>query len=470
MNLHKFPILTVALFTASAIAAAQTGTGNASANPPASSAQQSAPVPAAPSVSGSPTQPAAAQPESAVPASTPVITINGVCDVSTNGNIKSAPKTGTTTKTGATSSKTSPPASTSDCKTQITRAEFEKLFKTVTPPGTPESAHRQVATRYVQFLTAANQGVKMGVDKDPEFSEQLAIMRLQLLAQSAERKLQTQASNVSEADEKAYYDQNPSAFEEVTLTRVFVPRGATEAAQGQPGPDSKAIADSARQQLAAGDDPEKIQKSVFDQLKNSNAPPSTKFGAKRRGSLAPAHEQKVFALKQGEVSEVIPDSVGYVIYRVDSKQQLPFEQAKEDAKRKITQQRLEDARQQITGASKADYNDAYFGPEATTPKPGSLGGAPPTLRPGQGAAASPQSGTPTLPPPSPHCWLQESLGVLASACCRCLRASTSSDWILTLPAAAPSQLNSRRSIWGGNPPADAWRRSCDRPGQLAWCT
>jgi parvulin-like peptidyl-prolyl cis-trans isomerase-like protein len=400
LNLRTFPILATAFFIGAGISAAQTGAGNANNNSATTSEHQSAPAPAAPSLSAGPGQSAAAQPQAAVPPSAPVITINGVCEVTTNGVVKNA--SAGTAKAGAVRSKAPSAASTPDCKTQITRAEFEKLFKTVTPPGTPETARRQVAARYVQFLTAANEGVKLGVDKDPEFSEQLALMRLQLLAQDAERKLRAQASDVSEADAKAYYEQNPSAFEEVTLTRVFVPNTTTDAAKGEQPIDSKAIADKARQQLVAGDDPDKVQKSVFEQLKNSNTPPSTKFGAKRRGSLPPAQEQKIFALKQGEVSEVIPDSIGFVIYRADTKQQLPFEQAKDEVKRKLTQQRLEDARQQISGASKADYNDAYFGPETAIPKPGSLGSPPPSQRPGQSApGASSQSGTPNQPPPNP---------------------------------------------------------------------
>jgi hypothetical protein len=401
LNLRTFPILALTFLLGAGITAAQTAAGG-TANSAPTSEHQGAPAPAAPSLSAGSTQSAAAQSQSALPPNAPVITINGVCDVSTNGVVKSGPAESTgTAKTGSVRAKTPGPGSGADCKTQITRAEFEKLFKTVTPPGTPETARRQVAARYVQFLAAANEGVKLGVEKDPEFSEQLALMRLQLLAQDAERKLQTQASNVSEADEKAYYEQNPSAFEEVTLTRIFVPRPAADPAKGEQAPDAKAIADSARQQLAAGDDPDKVQKSVFEQLKNSNAPPSTKFGAKRRGSLPPAHEQKVFALKQGEVSEVIPDSIGFVIYRVDSKQQLPFEQAKDEVKRKLTQQRLEDARQQIVGASKADYNEAYFGPETASPRPGSLGSPAPTQHPGAGGASpASQSGTPSQPAPT----------------------------------------------------------------------
>jgi peptidyl-prolyl cis-trans isomerase C len=399
LNLRRFPILTMAFVVGAGIAAAQTAASSTNNNSATAPEHQSTSAPAAPSLSAGPGQSAAAQPQPAVPPTAPVITINGVCDVTTNGVVKNA--SAGTAKARAASSKTSSAAFTPGCKTQITRAEFEKLFKTVTPPGTPESARRQVAARYVQFLTAANEGVKLGVDKDPEFSEQLALMRLQLLAQDAERKLRTQASDVSEADAKAYYDQNPSAFEEVTLTRVFVPNPATDATKGEQPTDPKAIADKARQQLVAGDDPDKVQKSVFEQLKNSNTPPSTKFGSKRRGTLPPAQEQKIFALKPGEVSEVIPDSIGFVIYRVDSKQQLPFEQAKDEVKRKLTQQRLEDTRQQMAGASKADYNDAYFGPETPTPPPGSLGSPPPSQRPGQsGAGASSQSGTPSQHPPT----------------------------------------------------------------------
>jgi hypothetical protein len=399
LNLRTFPIVATAFLIGAGISAAQTGAGTANNNSATTPEHQSAPAPAAPSLSAGPGQSAAVQSQSAVPPSAPVITINGVCEVTTNGVIKNA--SAGTAKAGAVKSKTPSAASTPDCKTQITRTEFEKLFKTVTPPGTPESARRQVAARYVQFLTAANEGVKLGVDKDPEFSEQLALMRLQLLAQDAERKLRAQASDVSDADVKAYYDQNPSAFEEVTLTRVFVPNPASAAPKGEQPTDSKAIADNARQQLVAGDDPDKIQKSVFEQLNNSNTAPSTKFGAKRRGTLPPAQEQKIFTLKPGEVSEVIPDSIGFVIYRADSKQQLPFEQAKDEVKRKLTQQRLEDARQHISGASKADYNDAYFGPETASPQPGSLGSPPPSQRPGQAATgASSQSATPTQHPPN----------------------------------------------------------------------
>ena len=375
-------VLALAVASFSLIGAAQTEPSAAKPASPSGAAQAARPV--AP----------ATVPESSVPADAPVITINGVCEVALNGLPKAAPRPATTVK--ATPAKASS-ASHPECKTQVTRAQFEKLLKTVAS-GAPPNMHRQVAASYVQFITAANEGVKLGVDKDPDFSEQLAIMRLQLLARDAELKLRTEAAKVSDADIKAYYDQNPTAFEEVTLTRIFVPHNSTAATKDQPAPDAKAIADSARQQLTAGGDPDKIQKAAYEQLKLTTEPPTTKFGSKRRKTLAPAHEQKVFTLKPGETSEVIQDPVGFVIYRVDSKQEVPLEQVKEQIKQQLTQQRIDDARQKVMSVTKADYNDAYFGPEASAPKPGQLP-APPIVKPKSEATPNspPATGTTSSP-------------------------------------------------------------------------
>ena len=426
MTRHKFHILV--LFFITSFATAQTSTP-ASAQP-----SKPAQTGSAPSTASAPPVSAAAAPsvpaESTVPEDAPVITINGVCDVNPSGTLKTAaaakPSSATRSagvgKASQTSAKSAPASaasshgatSTSDCKTEITRAQFDKFIKAVFPTTPPSQARRRIAMQYVGLLTAANEGAKLGVQNEPGFpdqvNQQLAIARLQVLAQDAQRKLQAEAQNVSDAEVKNYYDQNPSAFEEVTLTRIFVPRSptaapaATPAAQGatsSPSPDAEAVAKDARQQLVNGTDPEKVEKSAYDQLKNTTTPPTTKFGAKRRGTLPPAHEQKIFALKPGEVSDVISDSVGFVIYRIDSRQQLPFDQVKDEVKRKITQQRMEDAQQKMASATnKTEYNDAYFGPEPTPPRPPSFGGAPPSSPPGgppSGSAGHVSTPTPSQP-------------------------------------------------------------------------
>jgi len=396
---RQFPFFCIALFATAAIAVAQTPAAPSTASGSLSIAH----APQAPSPSAQPAATPGAPSLSALPGNTTVITINGLCGVSLNGTVKSPPRA--TTPKPATSA-----SSPVDCKTQVTRAEFEHLTKTVAA-GAPVTVYRQIASRYVQVLTAANEGVKLGVEKDPEFNdqltEQLALVRLQMLAQYAERKLQAEASNISEAEQKAFYDQNPSAFEQVTLTRIFVPRssppagGSAQPAPPSPAPDSDAIAESARKQLVAGDDPEKVQKSIYEQLKNTTTPPTTNFGTRRRGALPPAQEQKVFLLNPHEVSEIMSDSIGHVIYRLEAKQVLPFDQVKDEIKRKLTQQRLEDSRQKIMSASKADYNDAYFGPETAAPRPGSAGAPPAASSAPVPRPAAPSSPAATSQPSNP---------------------------------------------------------------------
>jgi foldase protein PrsA len=274
----------------------------------------------------------------------------------------------------------------------------------IAAPGAPPQARRQLATRLVLLLNGANEGAKLGVEKNPDFGEKLAIAKLQLMDLEAKRELQTQASNVSDPELKTYYDQNASAFEEVTLTRLFVPRTPADPKQTEQPADPKAIADNARQQLMIGTDPDKIEKGIFDQLKSTNPPPSSKFGAHRRGTLPATQEQKVFDLKDGEISEVFSDPSGYVVYRVDQRRQLPFEQVKDDVKQRIVRQKLIDLGEQITSASKAEYNDAYFGPETASPRMGNPGGAPRGARPPGAASNVPPVAVPTGQPaaaPSP---------------------------------------------------------------------
>ena len=390
---HTFQVISIPLLTAS-FCLGQTATATKPGSAPQS---QTAPAPAAASAPGSTS---ASAPGSLLPEGATVITIDGVCDVSLSGTPKSAAQNGTAGKTG-TAAKAASPSAGNDCKTEVSREEFEKLMKTVAP-GAPPQARRQIANRYAQLLTAANQGVKLGVDKDPDFTEQLSLMRLQLLMQDAERKLQTQASNVGDAELKSYYDQNPSAYEEVTLTRLFIPRTPTDPKQAAASPDAKSIADKAREQLAAGGDPEQVQKSLYEQLKNTTQPPSTKLGARRRGTLPAAQEQKLFSMKPGEVSEVFTDPTSYVIYRVDAKQQLPFDQVKEQVKQTVTRQRIADVREQINSSSKPEFNEAYFGPETPTPQLGPAGapGAVPS-RPGGSPVVVPKPGQPAATPAAP---------------------------------------------------------------------
>ena len=115
---------------------------------------QAQPVPAglAPKPAGSPSTPSTADiPESAV-----VITIHGVCPA--------APKTATAAK--AASAKTAAAKKPADCKTEITRAQFDKLASALQPGPNPLTAQqKRMLANQLPGLIAMSEAAKRKASK-----------------------------------------------------------------------------------------------------------------------------------------------------------------------------------------------------------------------------------------------------------------------------------------------------------------
>jgi peptidyl-prolyl cis-trans isomerase SurA len=146
-------------------------------------------------------------------------------------------------------------------------------------------------------------------------------------------------------EEQAFYDQHKSEMqqeEEIRLNEILVaPKtakpaaahdaatkdasGAADSAQAPPDETSKQTTDS-----AALDAAEAKAKDLLDQIhkgatfediakKNSDGPSAAQggdLGIFKRGTLAKELEDKTFAMKAGEVSDVIRTKQGYVILKV----------------------------------------------------------------------------------------------------------------------------------------------------------
>ena len=358
MKLYRFTGTTSVVIFSLSLTFAQSG----AYSPRQPGAASEAASPQAGVLSNLPKSAAAPPSEAAVPANTPVITIEGLCDDA------------------------QPTSDALKCRTQISRADFEKLVEAFRPNADMQT-RRMMAQQYAQLLVMAKQGEKLGVDQDPRFQERLKLLRLQTEAQLGDEKLRESATNVSDADIKAYYDNNAGSFQDLTVTRIVVPKANPEAentgAASNPATssvDPKQVAENARQQLIKGEDPAKVQAGVLEALKNKNPAPSTQLEHVRRGrALPPSVESQVFALKPGEVSEVITDPMGYMIYRVDKKEQLPLESAKEEIKRTLQKQRMQDEMAKLMNSSKAQLNEAYFGPTEAGPGGVQPQAKPPTL-------------------------------------------------------------------------------------------
>src|SRR5208282_2756104 len=148
-----------------------------------------------------------------VPASAAVLTITGVC--------KPQPRPAAA-KAGAAAAKPAAKTAPADCKTVVTRAEFEKLINSISTRPTPQ-LKKQVAAAYPSILAFAQAAQKQGLDKTARFETQVKFDRLQILARALREKVSDDAAKVSDADVEKYYQDHLSTYQQFNLDRVFVP-------------------------------------------------------------------------------------------------------------------------------------------------------------------------------------------------------------------------------------------------------
>ncbi|HEV2469477.1 MAG TPA: peptidyl-prolyl cis-trans isomerase [Candidatus Sulfotelmatobacter sp.] len=366
-----------------------------------------------------PSQPPLAQPATpdsaaSVPPNAAVITIIGVCPAQTH--TAAAKATSAKTATKATAAKTQ----AADCKTVITKAEFEKLADALAPNVTPQ-LKRQLAGLLPRLIAMSDAAKKQGIDKTPQYAESLKFVKMQVLANDLQRKIQKQAADVRPAEIEKYYKDNPEAYEQYTLERLFVPRTkqvdnelkaedeekdqkmtddekkAKEAADKAKAEEAEQsmtkLAGDLRDRAAKGEDFAKLQKEAFEAAGMKIESPTVNLPNLRRTGLPPTHAS-VFDLKVGEVSQVISDAGGHYIYKIVSKSEMPFDQAKNEIHNKLQNDRMRDMMEKVNNSFKAETNEAYFGPGGAGPLP------PPHMprpRPGMPPA---QSSQPQTPPPA----------------------------------------------------------------------
>ena len=308
-------------------------------------------------------------PNSTVAPDAPVITIQGLCEKPANSN-----------------------ATPADCSTVITRADFEKLVNAVQPNMPPQN-RKAFATRYVTVLLLAEKAHEMGLDKTPDFDEQIYIARLQLLARQAGEKIQRDTANVPDGAISDYYQQHASDYKTISFDRIYVPKQKITETKADPSdlkPDAseaemKEEADKLHARAAAGEDPTKLQQDANDFAGNKSKVTNVKVENMRKASI-PASDVSIFDLKVGEVSQVFSDATGYRVYKIEEIKDLSLASVHDEIARTLQGQNTKSAFDSLQNSAKTTFDDKYF----ATPAPPSLKN--PGERPGS-------QGTTTLPPP-----------------------------------------------------------------------
>jgi hypothetical protein len=315
---------------------------------------------------------AASSDPSSVAPDAAVITIDGLCE-----------------KPGGSS------ATPADCKTVITRAEFEKVLNAV-QPNMPAAAKKQFANRYAAALYLAEKAHELGLDKGPVFDEKMYLARLQILASLGGEHVHEEAAKVTDGEIETYYHDHIADYKTISYDRILVPKQkqVDPSAQKPNDPDLQkkreaseaemnAEADKLRARAAAGEDFAKLQQEAYDFAGYTQIKASNPHVDKAKKTGIPPADASIFELKVGDVSQVFNDPSGFVIYKVAAIEDSPLAGARDEISRKLASEREQGEIESLQKSTKLE--DAYF----ATP-------APPTLRnPGEAApAAAPAPGKP----------------------------------------------------------------------------
>jgi len=350
-----------------------------------------------------------AAPPAEVADSAVVLTIYGVCPP--------APKTATASK-AAPEGKTAAAKKPADCKTVLTKKEFEKIASGLAPNVTPQ-LKRQLASALPKFMAMSEAAKAKGLDKTDQFKQTLKVATMQILTTQLQRSVQEEADKVPSEEIDGYYNKNPEAFEQFSLDRLFIPRykqetpdksvdeeklteeqqkakeAADKAKQEKGEQELNKLAETLQARAGAGEDFTKLQKEAFEAANMKMDNPTVNLPKVRRTGLPPAHVA-VFDLKVGEVSTVITDNGGHYVYKVVSKETLPLEQVKEEIHNTLKSQRMKEMMDKYTNSYHVDTNEAYFGPPGPA---GPMGGRPlPPRLPHPNMTAPPAANPPAQPP------------------------------------------------------------------------
>lgn len=244
-----------------------------------------------------------------------------------------------------------------DCKTVVTRREFEKLVNALNPAMT-KFERRQLAGNYAQALTLANEAVRRGLDKRPEVQERLRYARLRTLASETASEIYKDSTRSSDSQIAAYYNQNKLTFEKFTLERLFVPREKQGEASSPQEAEMKSLAERMQARAAAGENFAALQKEA-NTISGIKGEVDVEMSDVSRRVL-PENHQQVFDLSAGQVSSLISDDTGYYVYKIVSRDVPSLSAARRQVELELQNHNQTSAFSRIRDAARTTINESYF--------------------------------------------------------------------------------------------------------------
>lgn len=170
--------------------------------------------------------------------------------------------------------------------------------------------------------------------------------------------------DVNDKEVRDYYSANPASFEipeQIRASHILI-RPAPADANTDPNQAkaaAKTKANDLLRQIKGGSD---FAKLAQNNSADGSAAAGGDLGFFARGQMVPAFEQAAFALKVGQVSDVVETQFGYHIIKVTGHKDpnnLSFEQARDDIKKALTRQKQAESTMKYLEQLKAGAKIVY---------------------------------------------------------------------------------------------------------------
>lgn len=279
------------------------------------------------------------------------------------------PAAHSTKQAGAAAASAADPVVISVGTAQIRASQFNALINAAPPENQAamKANKRAVADELGKMLALVQEAQRRGLDQDATFRAQMMLARDNALAKAVVDKLQASATP-TDAQAKAYYDAHLSEFGQTKVKHILV--GDNEV-QGSPNArtqaDALAKVSQLEAKLKAGGDFAALAKSDSDDPGSKDK--GGELGEVAPGQTVPEFDTAIKTLAIGQVSEPVHTRFGYHIIVVESRDTVPFEQAKSSITDQLTTQAVGSEIDKIAANAHINVSESYFGPAKPSTPP-----------------------------------------------------------------------------------------------------
>jgi hypothetical protein len=255
----------------------------------------------------------------------------------------------------------------------VTQTEFETVYAQL-----PEEMQRQFAStpgkmafaeQLIRLKLMEQEARKLGLDRDPKVTAQVAADRANILANAAAQKI---IASPTDDAVRTFYNQNRARFEAIDISHIVVAYegGQIHPRNGRRPPTEAEAIDKAlavSRQLKKGADFPTMARRESDEVETAQR--GGELGRFTAGMLPPELEARIWAMKPGQISEPIPSPLGIHIFRLNARATQPIEQMRTGITQRMRQQTMFERVEILRRNAKIDFDPKYFPLARTTPAP-----------------------------------------------------------------------------------------------------